>query len=141
MKVSITELRDMIAETVRKTVSEARKPKEIPQRSEESTLAQRDRHVRSLPGYAHGEVLDMSKPLGRKNLAKRQGAANMGNWTSEGPTDARARRLSEVLEAHGIPRESIGRIVADLYPNRSMALESIRKLVRMIVREEIRVTR
>lgn len=84
MKVSISELRDMVAEAVRRTVSEAKKkPKELPPQSEESVIAQRDRHVRALPGYAHGEVLDMSKPLGRKNRAKRQGASNMGNWTSE----------------------------------------------------------
>ncbi|HEU5118679.1 MAG TPA: hypothetical protein VFT74_18945 [Isosphaeraceae bacterium] len=84
MKISISEFRDMIAEAVRRTVSEAKKkPKLTAPQSEESILAQRDRQVRGLPGYAHGEVLDMSKPLGKRNRAKKQGAANMGNWTSE----------------------------------------------------------
>lgn len=84
MKVSITEFRDMVAEAVRRTVREAKKkPRDVAPRSEESIAAERDRHVRGMPGYAHGDVLDMSKPLGKDNLAKRQGAANMGNWTSE----------------------------------------------------------
>lgn len=98
----------MIAEAVRRTVVEAKKkPKLTAPQSEESILAQRDRHVRGLPGYAHGEVLDMSKPLGKKNLAKRQGAAGIGGWTSES-------RMSE---------------------------DAVRALVRLIVREEIRVGR
>jgi len=86
MKFTITEFRDMVAEAVRRTVREAKKAKDIPPRSEESVEAQRERQVRSLPGYTHGQSLDMSKPLGKKNLAKRQGAANMGNWTSESVT-------------------------------------------------------
>ncbi len=111
MKVSIKELRDMVAEAVRRTVSEAKKkPKELPQHSEESVIAQRDRHVRALPGHAHGEVLDMAKPLGKRNLAKRQGAAGMGNWTSE--SKARERKV-----------------------------EAIRALVRLVVAEEIRLRR
>lgn len=84
MKVNIIELRDMIAAAVRQTVAEAKKPKLAAPRSEESISAERDRRLTGLPGYAHGDVLDMSKPLGRKNLAKRQGNANMGGWTSEG---------------------------------------------------------
>ena len=57
MKVSITEFRDMIAEAVRRTLREAkRKPKDIPPRSEESILAQRDRAVRGLHGHTHSSV-------------------------------------------------------------------------------------
>ena len=83
VKVNIIELRDMVAAAVRQTVAEAKRPKLPAPRSEESIAAQRARRLTGLPGYEHGEVLDMSKPLGKKNLAKRQGAANMGGWTSE----------------------------------------------------------
>ncbi len=83
MKISITEFRDMVAEAVKRTVQEAKKKvKEIPQQSDEAVLAQRERQTRAT-GYSHANVLDMSKPLGKKNLAKKQGASNMGNWTSE----------------------------------------------------------
>lgn len=115
MKVSITELRDMVAAAVRQTISEAKKkPKLAASQSEESIVAQRERQLTALPGYAHGEVLDMSKPLGKANLAKRQGATGIGNWTSEG-----------------------------LSPDspRDVRSEAIRALVRMIVAEEIRATR
>ncbi len=111
MKISITEFRDMVAEAVRRTVREAKKkPKELPQRSEESIEAQRERQTRAT-GYRHAAVLDMSRPLGKNNLAKKQGATGMGNWTSESvdPSDLR--------------------------------VEAIRQLVRLIVREEIRVKR
>lgn len=84
MKVSITEFRDMVAEAVRRTLREAKKkPKDVPPHSEESVAAKREKMVRALPGYAHGQVLDMSKPLGKRNVVKRQGQANMGSWTSE----------------------------------------------------------
>lgn len=116
MKITLSEFRDIVAAAVRVVVAEAKKkPKEIAPRSEESVLAQRDRAVRGLhghshmnpPGYSHGgDSLDFVKPLGKKNLAKRQGASGMGNWTSE------ARRV-----------------------------EAIQRLVRMIVREEIKVSR
>jgi hypothetical protein len=112
MKVSITELRDMVAEAVRRSLSEApkkgskRAPKDIPMRSEEAELEQRDRAVRGMPGYSHSNVNDFSQPLGPLNLAKRQGASGMGGWTSEAIT----RRIKEM---------------------------QIRKLVRMIVGEEV----
>lgn len=115
MKITLSEFRDMVAEAVRRTISEAKKkPKEIPQQSDEAILAQRARQVRGLPGhsanppgYVHGgDQLDMSKPLGNKNLLKRQGASGMGGWTSED------RRI-----------------------------EAVQRLVRMIVDEEIRVAR
>lgn len=100
----------MVSQAVRKVVAEAaRKPKEVPSRSEESIMAQRDRHVRGLPGYAHGDLpLDMSTPLGKKSRTKRQGASGIGNWTTE------SKRMSE---------------------------EAIKKLVEMIVAEEIKVVR
>lgn len=111
MKITITEFRDMLAEAVRRTVSEhlaeARGKKKITApRSEESIESERERRLRGLPGYANGEVLDMSKPLGKKNLAKKQGAANFGNWTSE-----------------------------------SARIEGMKALVRMVVDEEIRIRR
>lgn len=172
MKITMTEFRDMVAEAVRRTVSEAkRKPKEIAPRSEESIQAQRDAQVRALPGYEHGEVLDMSKPLGKRNRLKRQGAANMGNWTSEGRRlremesdgggGAAGQRdagrpssmLMQVLQRNGVPFDKAQRIVSQFRVNdpSSQGLDdpselgieeqAVRKLVRMIVREEIRVRR
>lgn len=116
MKVSITELRDMVAEAVRRTLDEApakgskRAPKDIPMVSDETDLEQRDRHVRGT-GYSHSNVNDFSKPLGKDNLLKRQGAANMGGWTSE----AKVRQKIKEMQ--------------------------IRKLVRMIVGEEVQARR
>ncbi len=162
MKISILEFRDMVAEAVRRTVSEAKKKTKLtaPQ-SEESIIAQRDRHVRALPGYAHGNVLDMSKPLGKKNLAKRQGATGMGNWTSEsvvredlGPDavtiswpgsdgqllsmDIRGNSVQgmvQALVAAGVPKDQIKTAPAN------SKIEAIQMLVRKIVDEEIRVRR
>lgn len=189
MKITMTEFRDMVAEAVRRTVQEARKPKEVPPRSEESIAAQRDRQVRGLPGYAHGEVLDMSKPLGKRSRTKRQGAANMGGWTSESrggralgrPTPRKQddgsgnvtgqpyidrspldpsieepnmftahrpggqignpnnSKLMAILSRNGIPFDRAQRIAAEF--GRENQSEAIRRLVRMIVREEIRVRR
>lgn len=90
MKVTLSEFRDMVAEAVRRMVTEAKKKKITAPRSEESVEAQRERMLRGLPGYAHGEVLDMSKPLGSKSRTRRQGASGMGNWTSEGRMTERA---------------------------------------------------
>lgn len=108
VKVNIIELRDMVAAAVRQTVAEAKKPKLPAPRSEDSIAAERARRLTGLPGYENGEVLDMSKPLGRKNLAKRQGAANIGGWTSEsrlveGIEDLKRefdKRLSTLLSKH-----------------------------------------
>lgn len=83
MKISILELREMVARAVRQTVREAKAPKLPAQRSEESVMSQRDRQVRGLPGYAHSTPHDMSKPLGKRSRTRRQGASNIGNWTSE----------------------------------------------------------
>lgn len=180
MKISMTEFRDMVAEAIRRTVTEAkRKPKEIAPRSEESILAQRDAMVRGLPGYAHGNVLDMSTPLGKRNKVKKQGAANMGNWTSEGrlrendpdedPGDAEATHdhseqgdfdrpssvLMQILQRNGVPFDRAQKIVSQFRVDNpeSQGLddpselgieernEAVRRLVRMIVREEIRVRR
>jgi hypothetical protein len=94
MRINVIELRDMIATAVRQTIAEARKkPKIAAARSEESIAAQRERQLRGLPGHAHGRALDMSKPLGKRNLVKRQGASGMGNWTSES-RGGRAIRLN-----------------------------------------------
>lgn len=121
MKIKITELRDMVAEAVRRSLDEApkkgskRAPKEVPPHTEESELERRDRQVRGMPGYSHSDANDFSKPLGPANLAKRQGASNMGGWTSESTT------LGDI-------RKRIGEM-------------QIRRLVRMIVREEVRSSR
>lgn len=115
MKIKITELRDMVAEVVRRTITEApkkgskRAPKDIPMRTDDAELEQRDRHVRAT-GYSHSDVNDFSKPLGTHNRYKRQGAANMGGWTSE----------------------SVRQKIKEL---------QIRKLVRMIVGEEVQARR
>ena len=117
MKISINELRDIVAETVSRVLAEApkkgskRPPKDIPPRTEESELEQRDRHVRGLQGYAHSDVADFSKPLGPLNKTKRQGASGMGGWTAE----AIVRRKIKEMQ--------------------------IRKLVRMIVGEEVKASR
>ena len=175
MKISITEFRDMVAEAIRQTISEAkRKPKEVAPRSEESILAQRDAQVRGLPGYAHGNVLDMSKPLGRKNRTKMQGASNIGGWTSEGhvreagegswdgdtqsgdpQADRQASMLMQVLQSNGIPFDKAQKIASQfskvdpaehgLDDPKELGIEqkheAVRRLVRMIVREQIRVSR
>lgn len=161
----------MVAEAIRNTIAEAKKPKEVAPRSEESILAQRDAMVRGLPGYAHGNVLDMSKPLGKRNKVKKQGAANMGNWTSEarkppsmddgsdfietdplnhsieepnmytghrpGGTLAHSR-LYKLMIQHGINPEKAQEIVTQFKVSDTKS-EAVRQLVRMIVREEIRV--
>lgn len=161
MKITITEFRDMVAAAVRRTVAEARKPKEIASRSEESIQAQRDAQLRGLPGYAHGEVLDMSKPLGKRNRTKKQGASNMGNWTSESrlreadgiedmpavAPDSRAKgMLLQTLQRHGIPFDKAQKIADELYANDAAQgydakTEGLRRLVRMVVREQIRAKR
>jgi hypothetical protein len=116
MKISVTELRNIVAETVSRVLAEApkkgskRPPKEVPPRSEEAELEQRDRHVRGLQGFAHSDVADFSRPLGPVNLYKKQGAANMGGWTAE----------------------SVKQKIKEL---------QIRKLVRMVVGEEVRARR
>lgn len=164
MKINISELRDMVAEAVRRTVAEAKKkPKELPQRSEESIAAERERQLKALPGYAHGNVLDMSKPLGKKNRYKAQGASNMGNWTSES-------RLFEAGGSFSLSQEEIalitkalsclidlddgGKVTAQCKqlqqklqsaPQDAISVaqkvEGIRALVRMVVGEEIKVRR
>lgn len=116
MKLSIVELRDMVADVVAEALTEAggKKIKEIPMHTPESDAAQRDRHVRGIPGYAHSEANDFSRPLGPANLVKRQGQSGMGGWTSEG---AKARLQNKIHELQ------------------------IRRLVRTIVAEEIRALR
>ena len=116
MKLSIVELRDMVADVVAEALTEGRgrKPKEVPMRTPESVAAERDRKVRGMPGYFHSEANDFSRPLGPANLVKRQGQSGMGGWTSEG---AKARLQQKIHELQ------------------------IRRLVRTIVAEEIRALR
>lgn len=121
MKIRITELRDIVAEAVRRSLAEApkkgskRAPKVVPPSSEEAEDFAREKNVRGMPGYAQSDANDFSKPLGDMNIVKRQGASNMGGWTSESTTvgDIR-RRIGEM---------------------------QIRRLVRMIVGEEVRAAR
>lgn len=172
MKISLPEFRDMVAEAVRRMVNEAKKkPREMAPRSEESIIAQRDRHVRALPGFSHGNVLDMSTPMGKKNLVKRQGASSMGNWTSEAMEPPRpgamgssgGQHLVTMLLKNGVPKQQAVRLAQEIQaagwkqsgindPS-SVGLdnptelgmeaknEAIRSLVRMVVDEEIRVRR
>lgn len=186
MRISIIELREMVAQAVRQTVREAKAPKIPAERSEESVMAQRDRHVRGLPGHAHSTPLDMSKPLGKRSRAKRQGASNIGNWTSESrggrlmgglpkrpaapalppqapSTDPKVGPLVHMLIKGGVPRERATELARKIISNgmvdpaqnglsdpaalgmegrsrRFRAEAAVRKLVGMIVDEEIRVT-
>jgi len=168
MKLSIVELRDMVAQAVRQTVREAKKARLPAERSEESVVAQRDRQVRALPGYAHSKPLDMSKPLGRRNRVKRQGAANFGAWTSESrggraiplrspaprapaPTTGDEggagtdNRLLNIMIMNGVPPEQAQRIARQYQAGptearRFYAETAVRKLVGMIVDEEVRVS-
>lgn len=120
MKINIVELREMVARAVRLSLSEARKAKLPAARSEESVEAERGRHVRGLPGYAHSEPLDMSRPLGRRSRTRRQGASNIGNWTSE----SRSRPAIARVRGPAVTAET-----------------AIRKLVAMVVDEELRAPR
>lgn len=90
MKITVEELREMVCEAIGRTLNEAkkagRKPKDIPERTVDSVLAQRDRHVRGMKGYAHSPQNDFSEPLGDANIVKRQGATGMGGWTAESVT-------------------------------------------------------
>lgn len=117
MKIRITELRDMVAEAVRRTLDEApkkgskRPPKDIPSRTEDAELEQRERQVRGIPGYAHSNENDFSTPLGSHNIVKKQGASGMGGWTAE-----------------SIVRKKIKEM-------------QLRKLIRLIVGEEVKASR
>ncbi len=96
MRVGIDELRQMVAEAVRRALTEAkrkgRKPKDIPTMTPEAEAKERSLKTRGMPGYSHSPSNDYSEPLGPANLLKRQGASNMGNWTAEGIL----RRLREM---------------------------------------------
>lgn len=169
----------MVAKAVHQTVREAKKAKLPAERSEESIASQRERQVRGLPGYAHSSPLDMSKPLGKRSRTKRQGASNIGNWTSESrggraigrpssrygsasdsssPSTLGGQRekLISAMVSNGIDQALAAKIASqavvdpsgDLGDPRQLGMESrvraesaIRKLVGMIVDEEVRVAR
>lgn len=182
-KVNMLELREMIASAVRQTMQEAKK-KVIPQQSEETIEATREKKTRGLPGYTTSKTLDMSKPLGKRNRYKRQGAANMGNWTSESKINENAlddeetqtgdfsgigRQAGQKLSAmvgtlvdNGVPSQKAIQIAKQLIAKmqhgfvddpaenglddpKELGLEAkheaIRRLVRLIVSEEIKLTR
>lgn len=103
MKVSITEIRDIVAEVIRTTLHEAKKKgqKVTPPRSEEALEAQIDRHTRAT-GYAHGD--DFSMPLGVNSVPRRQGASGIGNWTN-GPKPTAEQMMRHIIRM--IVREEI----------------------------------
>lgn len=170
MKLNILELRDMVAQAVRQTMREAKKAKLPAERSEESVIAQRDRQVRGLPGFAHSKPLDMSKPLGKRSRTKRQGASNIGNWTSEAafrhtPASAdpvtntpsgQRERFIQVMVSNGVDPKLAKKIASQAIvdsgddmgdpgqlgiDDRGIQERAIRKLVGMVVDEEVRVRR
>lgn len=116
MKLTITEVRNLVAEVVRETVSEAKKKKELAPRSEESVRAQRERQTRAT-GYSHEDAWDFSQPMGDANVVKKQGASGMGNWTKG--ADPRP-------PAYGKTGPKVG-----------VAEQQLRHLIRMIVSEEL----
>jgi hypothetical protein len=170
MKVTITEFRSLLAEAVRQVVAEAkRKPKLHAPRSEESIADERDRQLRGLPGFHHSEPNSFAKPLGKRNIVKRQGAAGMGNWTSEalepsgGSVKSKAQELMAFCKWSGMDQRKATEYVARYLKQNSplvnpednglddpqdlgiestpMANEGLKALVRMVVDEEVRVKR
>lgn len=100
MKLRITELRDLVADAVRRTVSEARaksRGKGIPSRTDESELARRSKATKGT-GYSHADKSNFSRPLGHKNLYRRQGASNLGNYTAE----SRLRAMVDMIVAEEV---------------------------------------
>lgn len=120
MKLRMSELREMVREALRRSLTEAkRKPKAIPPRTEDAELAQRDRAVRGT-GYSHSEVNDFSEPLGDMNLYKAQGASNIGGFTGAGPQG--------------------GPVTAEQVLKRIREMQ-LRKVIRAIVGEEVKARR
>lgn len=103
MKISISEVRDIVAETVRRTVLEAKKKgqKVTPPRSEEDIEAQLERQTRAT-GYMRGD--DFSQPLGDASVPKKQGASGIGNWTN-GPKPTQEQMVRHIIRM--IVREEI----------------------------------
>lgn len=106
MKLSILEIRDIVAETVRKTIIEAKKKgqKVTAPQSEESVEARYGKHVRAT-GYMHGD--DFSEPLGDASVPRKQGASGIGNWTN-GPRVTPEQKMRHLIRM--IVREEIGAI-------------------------------
>lgn len=82
MKISIQEFRNIVADAVASVVTEA--GKKIPaKQSDEYRIKELEKHIMGLPGFKHSKELDFSKPQGKRSRAKKQGASNIGPWTSE----------------------------------------------------------
>lgn len=101
MKIDMVELRQLVSETLRRTLTEAKKRSaaeqaladargdgddkksdDIQRHTEKAELLRRDKHVRGT-GYMHMNNGDFSKPLGTDNLYRRQGSSNFGGYTGE----------------------------------------------------------
>ena len=157
MNVSIVELRNMIAEAVKialreRRITEKKEPKLPAPRSEEEANAQIGRRTRALPGYTAGGQLDFSEPLGTNNRYKRQGASNIGTWTSEskdvdrGPEPARFKELVDILTSHKVPSDEAMKIAQEIIsgdesqplgPPMGNPVEGLDRLIGMVVREEL----
>lgn len=101
MKFTMKEVRELVAETIRQTLTEAKKKgKEIPGRSEESIAAQRKNQTRAT-GYSHSDPYDFSAPLGGASVPRKQGASGLGNWTtgSKVTAETKLRRLVRMVVA------------------------------------------
>jgi hypothetical protein len=122
MKLRMTELREMVREALRRSLTEAkRKPKDVPAQSKEAVLAANDRKVRAT-GYSHSPVNDFSEPLGDANLYKSQGASNIGGFTGVGPNGG------------------TGPVTAEQILRRLREMQ-LRRIIRGIVGEEVKARR
>ena len=71
-----------------------------------------DEVVEGLFGWSSDPAFDYSQPLGVDNLYKRQGASNMGSWTSE-CVDRRGK-----FSAEGVLRLAVRSMIADAIERR-----------------------
>lgn len=72
MKLTIEQLRHLVMEEINEAKKKSKK--KAPEKKDVATTG---------TGYKKDDLLDMSKPLGDKNLYKRQGASNFGPYTAE----------------------------------------------------------
>lgn len=70
MKIQLKELRRLVSEVI--------------EEDKKKTKKEKDAEKMQPKGYQKDEKLDFSQPLGANNLYKRQGASNIGPYTSEG---------------------------------------------------------
>lgn len=99
MKMKLSELRGIVADVV----SEARrkKPKK-PKKTDDAPDTQPH-------GYMSDPKLDFSRPLDDENLYRRQGASNLGPYTSEGAIRLVIRQMiSEAIAAGRLDEKYVG---------------------------------